>query len=460
MTGRSSNGHHHDLVDDAKPYDLICAGFGPAGISLAAALADWREAHPDDAAPRVRFLERNAGPSWQSGLLVRGTDINHNFLRDFATPRDPRSRFTFVNYLKQSGRLYQFGHLGGRVARTDWDAYTRWTAQQLADVVSYGQSVARIAPWPSGESPELLEVTTQDTSRLTRALVLGTGPRPNVPPLFEPHLGDRVFHSAQFLPTIGDLDRDNGLTFTIIGSGQSAGETLLHLYDRFANARFNSVQRGLAFPIVDVGHFSNEVYFPDEVAYFHGLAPEARRRAVADFHKTNYSAVDSDVSQSLYWRVYEDSVLGTPRIRMVSRRRPRDLRAIDGRYALDVEDVYTGTVETLQTDVIVLCTGYVEALFPPLLEPLRDVIVTDSLGGPEIGFDYRIKTVPDFVPLLYLSGISERTHGASDSLSLSMSALKAERILQSFLRTWGEQAGRSTPIGLNGAAHGEQASTL
>lgn len=449
QTGTAQNGHSKNGINGAmQPYDLVCAGFGPAGISLAVALADWREANPGELPPRVRFLERNAGPSWQSGLLVRGADINHNYLRDYATPRDPRSRFTFVNYLKQSGRLYQFGHLGGRVARTDWDAYTRWTAAQLSDVVSYNQSVESIASFSS----DLIAVKTQTTSCLTRALVLGTGPQPNVPELFRPHLGARVFHSAQFLANIDAVDRNNALTFTIVGSGQSAGEVLLHLYDRLPNARFNSLQRGLAFPIVDVGHFSNEVYFPEEVDYFHALSPESRRQAVNDFHKTNYSAVDADVSQSLYWRVYEDSVLGTPRIRMLPRRRPSALRTDGRRYALDVEDVYTGAIETVPTDIIILCTGYAEPLFPPLLEPLRDVIITDALGGPEISFDYRVQTTPDFKPLIYISGISERTHGASDSLSLSMSALKAERILMSFLRHSAERVSIDAPVSFTSAS--------
>ncbi|MBR1218510.1 SidA/IucD/PvdA family monooxygenase [Bradyrhizobium sp. U87765 SZCCT0131] len=424
----AANGRGGDVLD------LLCAGFGPAGISLAAALADWQEAGGVDHAPHVRFLERNAGPAWQPGLLVRGTDINHNFLRDFATPRDPRSRFTFVNYLKQSGRLYHFGHLGGRVARTDWDAYVRWTAGLLADYVSYSQTVESVTAYPSPDNPDLLLVKTQNASYLTRAMVFATGPTARVPELFRPHVGERVFHSAQFLQKIAAFDRDNDLTFTVVGSGQSAGEVVLHLYDRFANANFLSLQRGLAFPLVDVGHFSNEVYFPEEVEYFHALPPEARRQVVSDFHKTNYSAVDTDVSQALYWRVYEDKVLGTPRVRMVPRKRPVALEAANGRFRLDVEDVYTREVETLTTDVVILCTGYDEALFPRLLEPLRPHIVTDSLGGPEIGFDYRVQTAPGFRPLIYINGISERTHGASDSLSLSMSALKAERILSSFLR--------------------------
>lgn len=413
--------------------DFACVGFGPAGISLAVAVEDWREANGYPHWPRTHFFERNSGPGWQPGLLLRATDINHNFLRDFATPRDPRSRFTFVNYLKESGRLYQFGHLGGRVARTDWDAYVRWTASQLDGYVSYGARVDAVEPYPSAGDPRLISIETAAGSHLARALVVSTGPTPNIPPVFAPHVGPRLFHSAQYLRHVAEFGRDDSLTFAVLGSGQSAGEVLLHLYDRFPNAQLWSVQRGLAFPLVDVGHFSNEVYFPDEVAYFHGLAPEARQRAVRDFHKTNYSAVDSDVSQALYWRAYEDKVLGTTRFRILSRKQPVAVAAQGQGFSITLKDVYNEAVETLAADVVVLCTGYAEAAFPPQLEALRTYIVTDDSGGPEVSFDYRVTTRPDFSPLIYINGNSERTHGASDSQSLSMLALKADRIWQSLL---------------------------
>ncbi|MBW6608194.1 lysine N(6)-hydroxylase/L-ornithine N(5)-oxygenase family protein, partial [Salmonella enterica subsp. enterica serovar Weltevreden] len=55
------------------------------------------------------------------------------------------------------------------------------------------------------------------------------------------------------------------LRICVLGSGQSAGETLLWLYDHFPNAQLTSVHRGLPFRLVDIGHFSNEVFFPEQV---------------------------------------------------------------------------------------------------------------------------------------------------------------------------------------------------
>ncbi|WP_052134224.1 SidA/IucD/PvdA family monooxygenase [Sphingomonas sp. 37zxx] len=423
-------------ADDAATVDLACIGFGPAGIGLAAAFSDWRDAQPKGTVvPTIQFVERRPGPAWQPGLLIRGADLNHHFLRDFATPRDPRSRFTFACYLKESGRLFQFGHLGGRVSRVEWNDYVIWAARQLQPMVRYGLAVRSIAPVAirSG-APKLLKLELGDGSRITaRNLVVSTGQLPSVPELFRPHLGPRMFHSAEFLDRIASFDPAAPLNICVLGSGQSAGEMLLWLYDHFPNARLTSVHRGLPFRLVDIGHFSNEVFFPEQVPYFHALSPEKRQRATQEYHLTNFSAVDVDISQGLYWRMYEDRVLGTTRAEVIARHTATRIDSDGEGFRIHFRDGLCETERTVNADIVVLGTGYYEPAFPPLLEPLRQWIVTDPSGGPEVALDYRVRTTPDFGPELYLNGVTERTHGASDASSLSMTALKAQTILESFL---------------------------
>ncbi|OSZ68825.1 hypothetical protein CAP40_09870 [Sphingomonas sp. IBVSS2] len=420
----------------ATAVDLACIGFGPGGISLAAAYSDWRDVQPQGASvPSLRFIERRPGPAWQPGLLIRGADLNHHFLRDFATPRDPRSRFTFACYLKETGRLFQFGHLGGRVSRVEWNDYVVWTARHFDPLVRYGLAVRSIAPAAMRNgAPNLIELELDDGSHMTaRNLVVSTGQFPRVPEPFRPHLGPRMFHSAGFLDRISAFDRAAPLKICVLGSGQSAGETLLWLYDHFPNAQLTSVHRGLPFRLVDIGHFSNEVFFPDQVPYFHALSPEKRRMAAQEYHLTNFSAVDVDISQGLYWRMYEDRVLGTTRAEVIARHAASEVEPVGEGFRIRFVDGLSGAERIVDADIVVLCTGYHEPAFPPLLEPLREWIVTDSSGGPEVALDYRVRTASSFGPALYLNGVTERTHGASDASSLSMTALKAQTILESFL---------------------------
>src|ERR1700712_4651544 len=88
-----------------EPYDLVGVGFGPANIGLAVALEEsgWSGS--------TLFLERLPAPDWQPGMLLDGADIQHHPLRDFVTPRNPLSPYSFLNFLKQEGRLFQFLNL-------------------------------------------------------------------------------------------------------------------------------------------------------------------------------------------------------------------------------------------------------------------------------------------------------------------------------------------------------------
>lgn len=418
------------MSSNARVFDLLGVGFGPAGISLAAAIEDTREVDVAARDWQVHFLEARSSSSWQPGLLLRGTDINHHFLRDFATPRNPRSRFTFANYLVEKDRLFHFGHLGGPVGRVEWADYVEWTASALSEYVTYDTPVHELAVGPDAKNPEHIIVKTPKGDYRTRAIALSTGPIPNVPAVFARHVGARLFHSNEFLPRIANLDTNAEMTFCVVGSGQSAAEVLIYLHDTFPRARLLSLHRVIGFQLVDTGHFSNESYFPAEVKYVHSLTLAQRRRVARDLKHTNYSAIDLDASKTLYWKVYEDRVLGHERVLMLGRREPVAVESHNDSFHLRLQDVYTGKPTDISADVVILCTGYREEMVPRLLEPLRPWLRLDDEGGPIVTFDYQVETAPEFRPLLFLNGITERTHGCSDSASFSMTALKAGRILR------------------------------
>jgi lysine/ornithine N-monooxygenase len=82
-------------------FDVIGVGFGPANLALAIAF--------EELAPglSVRFLEACSDPVWQGEMLLDGANIQNNPIRDLVTLRNPRSRYTFINYLFEEGRLLQ-----------------------------------------------------------------------------------------------------------------------------------------------------------------------------------------------------------------------------------------------------------------------------------------------------------------------------------------------------------------
>src|SRR6476646_7571470 len=93
-----------------RVYDIVGVGFGPANLALAAVIEEEARAAGERPVASV-FLERRPGYAWHPGMLLGGALVQLSFLKDLATLRDPRSPFTFLNYLKVRGRLDKFVNL-------------------------------------------------------------------------------------------------------------------------------------------------------------------------------------------------------------------------------------------------------------------------------------------------------------------------------------------------------------
>jgi L-ornithine N5-oxygenase len=426
------------MVDNTPVRDLVVAGFGPSGIALAAAVEDH-----DDACPTLAgqldaiYLERAADSSWQPDLVLPGTDIQHHFLRDFATPRDPRSRFTFPNYLLQSGRFYPFTLMGGYVSRLEWSDYVQWTAGQVRGPVEYHHEVVAVEPVPDADgrirAARVLSRDVRDGSHrvdVGRNVVLATGHQPWVPEIFQPYLGERVFHASEFLPRMAALSTgsDTSARYAVIGAGQTAGEIVLYLAGTDQRAQVHSLVRHAGFRMYELGHFSNEVYFPAETDYFYGLDAEQRRHALDQARATNYAAVDPDVSTALYQSVYEDRLTGRNRLHIHKRVEVCDLKESGGVVRLETVQAHTGRHETLEVDAVILCTGYTEPMIPRQLDQFRQHLVMDCEGRPEVTRAYRAETTEGCDVGIYLDGITEWRHGIGSATSFSQMAAKADTI--------------------------------
>lgn len=417
-------------------YDVVAVGFGPAGIGLAAAMEDAVE--QGGLRLNACFIERAFCSAWQPEMLLMGTHIQHHWLRDFATPRNPRSRFTFANYLHAHNRLFSFGQLDGPPSRIEWSHYVEWTAEQLKHYVCYGHEVLSILPIEDGqgEAVRLLEVRSRDRSsgqeRLwrTRNLVLASGRLPAIPPVFAPHMGPHMVHPSQFLTAMRQIRSGDCPTFAVVGSGENAIEIVLTLAENFPQSTILSIHRGNGFRLYELGHFTNEAFFPDEVDYVYGLDKSERVRLAEEIRRINYAAVGVDMSSKLYRRVYEERILGRDRIRLIKRAVVRAVEPRGAGYALELEDRYCHTTQVIDADMVFVCTGYREEGIPSLLQDIRLYTHLDDAGDLLVNRDYQIQTDDSFLPGIFLCGLTERTHGISDAASFGMMALKGQRILE------------------------------
>lgn len=425
-------------------HDLIGVGFGPSNIALAITLEEIR---PDI---DYVFLERGDGGVWQEGMLLDRSDIQNNPLRDLVTPRNPQSAYTFVNYLKQTGRLLDYLNLGLEYPlRKDYARYVAWVAGHLRDNVEYESDVEAIdlVPEPAGGGMIWRVGTADGEERFARCLVLGPGRQPRLPVEFQPHLGARVFHLTEYLPRIGALDLANAHV-AVIGSSQSAVEILLDLMNRDSQVRVSAIYRAFSFRLKDTSPFSNHVYFPEFIDYFYNASPSSRLRLEQQLHPTNYSSVDGDVLHEFYVRLYEEKLDGCQRVELLNNtvvdRVERGQRGV----VLHTREIHCADTATLDVDAVVLATGFLNLglgpgrePYPTLLADVSPALAVDESGAIRVERDYRVPTTFGNAPLLYLNGLCESTHGLGDAGSFSLVSIRAAEIADSLLSKLGASVG-------------------
>ncbi|KAL8646860.1 MAG: hypothetical protein Q9226_006681 [Calogaya cf. arnoldii] len=143
-----------------RPVDLVCVGFGPAALGIGVALQDAceRSTVPLNSRSKLAFIESQATFAWHVGMQLPGAKIQIGLIKDLATQRDPRSRFTFLNYLWTKGRLNQYANLSTiRPSRIEYQDYMSWCAESFLDLVHYGEEFIDVSPVRQSSQSQLVE---------------------------------------------------------------------------------------------------------------------------------------------------------------------------------------------------------------------------------------------------------------------------------------------------------------
>ena len=414
-----------------KCHDMVGIGFGPANIALAIAI---EEARQDGTMPPfdARFLEAQVDPEWQGGMLLAGSDIQNHPARDLVTLRNPRSHYTFLNYLHLSGRLIEHLNLPGEFPlRSDYAAYVRWARGHFDDIVDYGQKVAAVSVTDHVGERVYAVSTAAGARYLARTLVVAPGRAPYVPAPFDSVPDRRVFHFSDYLYRIEALPEPPD-TVVVIGGSQSAVEIMLDLSRRFPRSRIVNYVRSFGLRLKDTSPFSEEGFFPDFTRYYFEASRQSKAILDAYMRPTNYSSADGDVLSELYLHVYEQRLKGQQRVFVSGNRVVRSVDVRPGAVSLAVAEVHTGVVEQVDADVVVLATGFRDIgpgvhqeRLPRFLDGIAEQVVFED-GYPRIAADYLVET-PTAPPLL-LNGLCETTHGIGDSGSFSLLSLRTAAI--------------------------------
>lgn len=454
--------------DPGALHDMICVGFGPASLAIAIALHDALTApvpsralgHLREKRPKVAFLERQSQFAWHEGMLLPDAKMQINFIKDLATLRDPRSEFTFLNYLHQKRRLVPFTNLGTFFPlRVEYEDYMRWCAKRFADLVHYGQDVLEIVPEQPREVDGKVETfavrsldvaTGQVQEWKARHVVIAVGGKPRIPTPF-PQGHPRVIHSARYLNAMPRLleDRDGQYRIAVVGCGQSAAETFNDLHSRYPSSVVTLVIPNGALKPSDDSPFVNEIFDPNKVDGFYQLPEKDRLASIAACKDTNYGVVRLDLLEHIYAKMYEKRLQQTDEqdwtFKILPYRRVKwvedlpdwdSLRLkLQSTRRIDVEDKQNGNGQTLDVDLVVVATGYDRDGHEQLLRPVRHLMPDGDAPGKAwtVARNYRAHVDARKVSSsagIWLQGCNENTHGLGDTL-LSILAIRGGEVIES-----------------------------
>lgn len=430
--------------------DLLGIGFGPSNLALAIALHEHNQSAGD--ALRAGFFERQPCFGWHRGMLLDDATMQVSFLKDLVTLRDPTSKFSFLCYLRQRGRLVDFiNHKTLFPLRIEFHDYLEWAAARMDHLVDYDSEVVDVRPVITDEVVEAFDVVARrgrgtTTVRRARNLVVAVGLEPTLPP--EVELSERVWHNLDL------LDRMEGLPasppprrFVVVGAGQSAAEVTGYLHRTFPEAEVCAVFSRYGYSAADDNPFANRIFDPGAVdTYFH--APREVKRMLFDYHRnTNYSVVDGELIEELYRRRYREKVQGRCRLRIMNASRVVGTEPLPDRVEVTVHHLPSSSRRTLTADVVVYATGYQPVDVVELLGECGELCRTDREGMLRVSRDYRIATSVPTCGDIYLQGGTEHAHGITSTL-LSTVAVRADEIVESVAEHARDDAGVDATVDL------------
>lgn len=421
-------------------FDILGIGFGPSNIAFAVAI---EESNFDGS---VLILERQKSAQWHPDMLLPGCDIQNHACRDLVTPRNPRSRYTFLNFLHEHGMLFEHLNLGIEFPlRMEYAKYISWVASFFDHWVSYGKSVVSISSVGS-DSGKLFKLTTSDGSdHFGRALVVAPGRTPHIPEPFVAEQGAQVFHLTEYLARLEALEKARPIRHVcVVGGSQSAIEIVLHLRHRHPDAKITNIMRGYGYRLKDTSPFSERVYFPEFVDYYYGCDRKGKARLNSFLRLTNYSAADEDVIRELYTGIYEDRLCGRDRLVLCPNHEILACSRSADEISLDLLEANTGERSKLsQIDAVILATGFNDLgtgvhqeRLPSILRGIASELLFDEHGELHVERDYRLlpRTPADGLPPIYINGLCESSHGFGDAGSFSLLSLRSADICRSLFR--------------------------
>ncbi|MFI9819224.1 lysine N(6)-hydroxylase/L-ornithine N(5)-oxygenase family protein [Streptomyces sp. NPDC052013] len=400
-----------------KTYDFVGIGLGPFNLGLACLT------EPIDELTGV-FLESKPDFEWHAGMFLDGAHLQTPFMSDLVTLADPTSPYSFLNYLKEKGRLYSFYiRENFYPLRVEYDDYCRWAANKLRNV-RFSTTVTEVT---YDGDVYVVETATGETFR-ARHLVLGTGTPPHIPDACA-GLGGDFIHNSRYVQHKAELQKKKSIT--LVGSGQSAAEIYYDLLSEIDvhGYRLNWVTRSPRFFPLEYTKLTLEMTSPEYIDYYHAL-PEQTRYRLTTQQKGLFKGIDGDLINEIFDLLYQKNLGGPVPTRLLTNSALTGARYENGTYTLAFHQEEQGKDFELDSEGLILATGY-KYVEPEFLKPVRDRLRYDSQGNFDVARNYAVDVTGRGI---FLQNAGVHTHSIT-SPDLGMGAYRNSYIIRELLGT-------------------------
>ncbi|MBB3103068.1 lysine N(6)-hydroxylase/L-ornithine N(5)-oxygenase family protein [Azomonas macrocytogenes] len=369
-----------------QPLDFLAIGLGPHNLSLACMTEPLHEV-------RCLFLEKRPEFAWHADLLIDGTTLQNPFLADLVSMADPTSPYSYLNYCKKQGRLYNYYiRENFYLSRKEYDAYCKWASQQLSNI-RFSHDVREIWYDEAGELYVVsgLDIQSQRSFQFkARKLVIGIGNSPYIPALCKIDNSGRLIHSSQYLRNKQKLQA--GKSITLVGSGQSGAEIYYDLLQDIGkyDYQLNWVTRSPRFFQMETAKLTLEIITPEYIDHFFSLEESVKQRVIHN-QKSIYNGINQHLINQIYEYLDEYRDVVQAKTRLLANLSLSQCTFSQERQAFDLQFEHREVDACYQhsTDSLILATGY-EYQVPDFIEGIRDRLRWDEQGRYDQARNYSV----------------------------------------------------------------------
>ncbi len=364
--------------------DFIAIGVGPMNLGLACLT------EPITGLNGV-FLDKKEKFNWHPGMLLEDTTLQIPFMADLVTLADPTNPFSFLNYIKEQGRIYSFYiRENFLLLRNEYNQYCQWAIKKLSNV-HFQTEVIKITYNEKEKHYTVFSIhtkTKKETIYKTQKLILGTGTQPCIPNCCS-GLNGKAIHSSSYLSQKVTLQHKKSIT--VLGSGQSAAEIFYDLLqDIDQGYTLNWITRSPRFFPLEYSKLTLEMTSPEYVDYFYGLPAEKRDDLIKN-QKHLYKGINQDLIANIYDLIYTKQLTNKVSInlRTNSELKQATYDASLDKFYLEIHQHEQDKYYQHETEALVLSTGY-EYQQPQFIEGIKDRIRWDEKGRYDVHRNYAI----------------------------------------------------------------------